>query len=183
MNPKTYPAFTKATGIQVKKDFYTSNEALFAKLKGGARGLRPRRADRLHGADPRGREAPRADRLVEAPDRREDDRPEVPQAAVRSQGHLLGGEGLGHDRVHVPLRPRQGAPDDLASVRRPREDEVLGQGHRARRHPRVRRLDARDARATRTTATTRRSSTRRRRSSSRSSPTSSRSRRRSTSSC
>jgi len=38
VNPKTYPAFTKATGIQVKKDFYTSNEALFAKLKGGARG-------------------------------------------------------------------------------------------------------------------------------------------------
>ncbi len=38
VNPKTYPAFTKATGIGVKKDFYTSNEALFAKLKGGARG-------------------------------------------------------------------------------------------------------------------------------------------------
>ncbi len=38
VNPKTYPAFTKATGIKVKKDFYTSNEALFAKLKGGARG-------------------------------------------------------------------------------------------------------------------------------------------------
>ena len=38
VNPKTYPAFTKATGVQVKKDFYTSNEALFAKLKGGARG-------------------------------------------------------------------------------------------------------------------------------------------------
>ena len=38
VNPKTYPAFTKATGITVKKDFYTSNEALFAKLKGGARG-------------------------------------------------------------------------------------------------------------------------------------------------
>ena len=32
--------------------------------------LRPRRPDRLHGADPRGREAPRADRLVEASDRR-----------------------------------------------------------------------------------------------------------------
>lgn len=38
VNPKTYPAFTKATGINVKKDFYVSNEALFAKLKGGARG-------------------------------------------------------------------------------------------------------------------------------------------------
>ena len=71
--------------------------------------LRPRGADRLHGADPRRREAPPADRLVEAPDRGQDDRPEVPQAPVRPQGHLLGGEGLGHDRVHVPLRPRQGA--------------------------------------------------------------------------
>ncbi len=38
VNPKTYPAFTKATGIKVKKDFYASNEALFAKLKAGARG-------------------------------------------------------------------------------------------------------------------------------------------------
>ncbi len=38
VNPKTYPAFTAATGIKVKKDFYVSNEALFAKLKGGARG-------------------------------------------------------------------------------------------------------------------------------------------------
>jgi spermidine/putrescine transport system substrate-binding protein len=38
VNPKTYTAFTKATGIKVKKDFYVSNEALLAKLKGGARG-------------------------------------------------------------------------------------------------------------------------------------------------
>ncbi len=38
VNPKTYPAFEKATGIKVKKDFYVSNEALLAKLKGGARG-------------------------------------------------------------------------------------------------------------------------------------------------
>jgi spermidine/putrescine transport system substrate-binding protein len=38
VNPKTYPAFTKATGIKVKKDYYASNEALLAKLKGGARG-------------------------------------------------------------------------------------------------------------------------------------------------
>jgi spermidine/putrescine transport system substrate-binding protein len=38
VNPKTYPAFTKRTGVKVKKDFYASNEALFAKLKGGARG-------------------------------------------------------------------------------------------------------------------------------------------------
>lgn len=38
VNPATYAAFTKASGIKVKKDFYTSNEALLAKLKGGARG-------------------------------------------------------------------------------------------------------------------------------------------------
>ena len=38
VNPKTYPAFTKATGVKVKKDFYVSNEDLQAKLQGGARG-------------------------------------------------------------------------------------------------------------------------------------------------
>ena len=38
MNPKTYAAFTKATGIKVKKSFYDSNETLHAKLKAGARG-------------------------------------------------------------------------------------------------------------------------------------------------
>jgi spermidine/putrescine transport system substrate-binding protein len=38
VNPKTYAAFTKATGIKVKKAFYDSNETLQAKLKAGARG-------------------------------------------------------------------------------------------------------------------------------------------------
>lgn len=38
VNPQTYAAFTKKTGIKVRKDFYVSNEALLAKLKGGARG-------------------------------------------------------------------------------------------------------------------------------------------------
>lgn len=38
VNPKTYTAFTKATGIQVKKDFFVSNEELQAKLQAGARG-------------------------------------------------------------------------------------------------------------------------------------------------
>ena len=38
VNPKTYAAFTKATGIKVKKGFYDSNEVLQAKLKGGAQG-------------------------------------------------------------------------------------------------------------------------------------------------
>jgi spermidine/putrescine transport system substrate-binding protein len=39
VNPKTYPAFEKETGVKVKKDFYVSNEALQAKLQGGARGF------------------------------------------------------------------------------------------------------------------------------------------------
>ncbi|MDQ5820921.1 MAG: spermidine/putrescine ABC transporter substrate-binding protein [Actinomycetota bacterium] len=39
VNPKTYPAFEQATGVKVKKDFYVSNEALQAKLQGGARGF------------------------------------------------------------------------------------------------------------------------------------------------
>ena len=38
VNPKTYPAFTKATGVKVKKDFYVSNEDMLAKLKAGAKG-------------------------------------------------------------------------------------------------------------------------------------------------
>lgn len=38
VNPKTYVAFTKETGVKVKKAFYDSNETLHAKLKGGARG-------------------------------------------------------------------------------------------------------------------------------------------------
>ena len=38
VNPKTYPAFTAATGVKVKKDFFVSNEDLQAKLQGGATG-------------------------------------------------------------------------------------------------------------------------------------------------
>jgi spermidine/putrescine transport system substrate-binding protein len=38
VNPATYKAFEKATKIKVKKSFYPSNEAMFAKLKAGARG-------------------------------------------------------------------------------------------------------------------------------------------------
>jgi spermidine/putrescine transport system substrate-binding protein len=39
VNPKTYKAFTKDTGVDIKKDFYVSNEELQAKLQGGARGF------------------------------------------------------------------------------------------------------------------------------------------------
>jgi spermidine/putrescine transport system substrate-binding protein len=38
VNPKTYSAFEKKTGIKVKKDFYASNEVLQAKLQAGGRG-------------------------------------------------------------------------------------------------------------------------------------------------
>ena len=38
VNPKTYPAFTKETGVKVKKSFFVSNEDLQAKLQAGARG-------------------------------------------------------------------------------------------------------------------------------------------------
>src|SRR5687768_7129958 len=38
VNPKTYTAFTKDTGVKVQKDFYVSNEDMLAKLKAGAKG-------------------------------------------------------------------------------------------------------------------------------------------------
>ena len=38
VNPETYTAFTKATGIAVRRSFYSSNEALLARLRRGARG-------------------------------------------------------------------------------------------------------------------------------------------------
>jgi spermidine/putrescine transport system substrate-binding protein len=38
VNPETYSAFTKATGIAVRKSYFTSNEALLARLRSGARG-------------------------------------------------------------------------------------------------------------------------------------------------
>ena len=39
VNPETYPAFTKETGVKIKKDFFVSNEELQAKLQGGATGF------------------------------------------------------------------------------------------------------------------------------------------------
>jgi spermidine/putrescine transport system substrate-binding protein len=39
VNPETYKAFTKETGVDIKKDFYVSNEELQAKLQGGAKGF------------------------------------------------------------------------------------------------------------------------------------------------
>jgi spermidine/putrescine transport system substrate-binding protein len=38
VNPKTYPQFTKDTGVKIKKDFYASNEDMQAKLQAGATG-------------------------------------------------------------------------------------------------------------------------------------------------
>jgi spermidine/putrescine transport system substrate-binding protein len=39
VNPETYTAFTAATGVKIKKDFFVSNEELQAKLQGGATGF------------------------------------------------------------------------------------------------------------------------------------------------
>jgi spermidine/putrescine transport system substrate-binding protein len=39
VNPDTYKSFTADTGVDVKKDFYESNEELQAKLQAGARGF------------------------------------------------------------------------------------------------------------------------------------------------
>ena len=39
VNPETYTAFTKETGVKIKKDFFVSNEELQAKLQGGATGF------------------------------------------------------------------------------------------------------------------------------------------------
>jgi spermidine/putrescine transport system substrate-binding protein len=38
VNPATYVAFTNATGIAVRKSYYSSNEALLARLRRGAKG-------------------------------------------------------------------------------------------------------------------------------------------------
>jgi spermidine/putrescine transport system substrate-binding protein len=38
VNPETYTAFTKATGIAVRKSYFASNEALLSRLRNGARG-------------------------------------------------------------------------------------------------------------------------------------------------
>jgi len=38
VNPETYIAFTKATGIAVRRSYFASNEALLARLRSGARG-------------------------------------------------------------------------------------------------------------------------------------------------
>ncbi len=71
VNPKTYPAFTKATSVKVEKDFYVSNEDLQAKLEGRGHGLRPGRPDRLaDGEDPGRRRAPAKARPDEAADSR-----------------------------------------------------------------------------------------------------------------
>ena len=67
-------------------------------------------------------EAARAARLVEAAERQEERRPEVPQHAGRPQEHVLGRQGLGHDRLHVPDGQDQGAPDDVERVRRADEE-------------------------------------------------------------
>ncbi len=38
VNPETYAAFTKATGVKVRKSYFVSNEALLARMRGPTRG-------------------------------------------------------------------------------------------------------------------------------------------------
>ena len=143
MNPKTYPAFTKATGTTVKKEFFVSNEALQAKLKAGARGYDL--------AAPTGYMVKilAADDLLtpinwsKLPNVRRNIDPKFRKLPVRPAGSLLGPEGLGNDRVRLPDRQDQGAAEVLGAVLRALR-EVPEEVHAARRQPRGHRLDRRD---------------------------------------
>ena len=145
--PEDLPGVHEGDGNQGQEGLLHLERGAVREAQGRRPRLRPRGADRLHGADPRGREAPPADRLVEASDRGAR-RSTRSSASCRSTPRTRTrwrrtGARPGSCTASDLVKER---PDDLASVRQPREDEVLGQGHRARRHPRVRRLDARDAR-------------------------------------
>ena len=160
MNPKTYAAFEKKTGIKVKKDFYASNEVLQAKLQAGGRGydlvvptgyavailaganlLQPIDWSKL----------PTAKRNLDA---------KFKNQPVRPAEQVVGAEGLGHDRLHVPHRPSQGEADELEGVLRPDDGQVLREGLAARRLARGESARSRSCSATRTPPATRRSSRR-----------------------
>ena len=142
VNPKTYPAFTKATGIKVKKTSTTRTRRCYAKLKAGARGYDLAVPDRLHGADPRRGEAPRADRLVEAADRQEDHRPEVPQArrSTRRSTYSVA-KDWGTTGFMYRTRQDQGAADDLEGVRRARRRSTRARSRCSTASPRCIGLD------------------------------------------
>ncbi len=147
VNPKTYPAFTKATTVKVAKDFYASNEDMLAKLKAGAKGYdlivptgQSIRED--HGR----RRPPAGARPVEAAECDGEHRPQVPGAPVRSRRQVVDPEGLGDDRVRLPDRSGQGAADDLEGVPRAGHGPVLEEGDRSRQRAGGHRLDGDDAR-------------------------------------
>ena len=124
--------------------------------------VRPRLPVELHDEAAHRREAARrAARLVEASERQEERRPEVPQHARRPEEHVLGRQGLGHDRLHVPDGQDQGAADDVERVRRAHE-EVRARRRWSTARPRSSGRSRRCS-ATRTPPRTRRSSTRSRR--------------------
>ena len=112
VNPKTYAAFTKATGVKVKKAFYDSNETLAAKLRGGARGY-----DLVCPTGYMTKELIAEKRLLpldwsQLKNVTKNADPKFLQDGGRSEGHVLGREGLGHDGLHVPDGQDQGAADD-----------------------------------------------------------------------
>ena len=118
MNPKTYPAFTKATGIKVKKDFYASNEALFAKLKGGARGydlavptgyMVQILATRSSWSRSTGRSCRTVKKTIDPKFRKLPFDPKDPYSVAKDWGTT---------GFMYRSRPRQGAADDVAGVRR-----------------------------------------------------------------
>ena len=144
VNPKTYAAFTKATGIKVKKAFYDSNETLAAKLRGGARGY-----DLVCPTGYMTKELIAEKRLLpldwsQLKNVTKNADPKFLQDVGRSEGHVLGREGLGDDRLHVPDRQDQGATDELERVRRAHEE--VRKDDDGRLVPGGRRLDRDDAR-------------------------------------
>ncbi len=146
VNPKTYPAFTKATGVKIKKDFFVSNEDLQAKLQGGARGYDL--------AAPTGymvailADAGLLEKIdwSKLPDGREEHRPQVQEPAVRQERRVVGRQGLGHDGLRLPDRSREGEADLVARLLRPDQGAVLEEGDHSGWRARGDRVDARDAR-------------------------------------
>ena len=124
MNPKTYPAFTKATGIKVKKDVLRLERDAAREAQGRRPRLRPAVPDGLH------EKVLIAEKLLEPidwsklPNVKKNIDPKFRNAAVRPEGPYSVVEGLGHDRLHVPHGQDQGAADDLARVRQPREEST-----------------------------------------------------------
>ena len=146
VNPETYKTFAADTDVSVKKDFYESNEELQAKLQAGARGfdlIVPTgymvqilaEADLLQELDHA--EMPNVDKNID---------PKFTGPPVRPGRQVLGAQGLGNDRVHLPHRHGQGEPDELERFLRAGQGPVLRPGDGSRRDPGSDRIHRRDAR-------------------------------------